>query len=177
MRITRSRESAAASTQRVPLRPRRLLAGATATSVIVLAVATFSGFGRAPAPDTILTAGTDFTITSAIRAYPSCSGPTVLFYPGVTRCITYTVSNHLGVPITVKTLQIAVNYTATPTPRPGCDPAANLDLSGAAFSAPPMSAFTVSASPASASSPGLPIKMTDSGNQNACQSTTSNFTY
>lgn len=163
-------------------RVRSLVASTVATAgtaaVALFGIGHFSPAG--PQPYDLLTSGTDFTITSTITAgNPTCATPTnapALFYPGVTRCITYKVTNNLPAPITVTTIGIAIDRLATPTPLPGCDPAANLDLSGASFG-PPMTGFSVGPSPASASSPSLPIKMIDHGLQNGCFGAVFNFDY
>ena len=159
--------------QRVRAELARVVTGLAVVAVAAFSVGSFGIIRLAPGPGSLLAAGTDFTVSSTITTWPSCSGSTALFYPGVTRCITYAVKNNLAAPITVKTISLAIDTTTTPTPPPGCNPSTNLDTSHASFSG----SFAVGASPASASSPGLPIAMIDSGNQNACQGVTFHFTY
>jgi hypothetical protein len=172
MRIAPSPENAGRM-KRAGRRVRRVLSALTAAGVALLTVATVGVIRSGPAPGTLLAAGTDFTITSAITPWPSCTGGTALFYPGVTRCITYTAKNSLAVPIMVKTINLALDTTTVPTPPPGCPPGTNLDTSHSNFSG----SFTVAASPATASSPGLAIKMLDNGNQNVCQGVAFHFKY
>jgi hypothetical protein len=142
-----------------------VVAGAVVAAVVV------PGTSNACFP---INGGKGFTITSAITAYPSCSGPIVYLYPGVRRCLVYTAHNPLNVPITVSSLSIA-GVTLTTQPR---DPAlpvctvAELDLSMASFSG-------------SLVVPGLgtnsvaePITLVNSGaNQDNCEAATFNFVY
>src|SRR5439155_12984009 len=160
------------------LNPRRRLRAAvssiTAGGMAVIALVSVRGFGTMPAPGTLLTAGTDFTVTSSITAWPSCSGGAALFYPGVTRCITYTVKNNISVPITVLNINLTVDSTTSPTPPAGCNPSTNLDVSQANFSG----TFAVGASPATAPSPGRQIAMRETNsNQDACKGVAFHFAY
>lgn len=117
-------------------------------------------------PTRALATGMDFTITSAISAYPECTGSGLLF-PGVDRCLIYQVHDNLAVPITVVSLAIA--SVAAP---PDC-PASNLDLTRTTFTG----ALSVPAS-GTADAPGLPILLLDTtANQNACRIVTFTFAY
>jgi hypothetical protein len=103
-------------------------------AIIAILVALLT-FGAAhhlrPTPDSKLLAGNDFTIASAITESPVCSGGPALLYPGVTRCLTYTIANPLTVPITVHS--IALSLDAAAAQPVGC-PASNLDLTQTSFS-------------------------------------------
>lgn len=60
-----------------------------------------------PAPAFQLTAGSGFTITGVIgatRTGNTCSGSPAVLAPGIIRCVLYTVSNPLDVPITVTSI-------------------------------------------------------------------------
>ncbi len=74
---------------------------------------------RPSSPKLSLTAGSGFTITSNIYDSPACSGPTALLYPGVNRCLVFTVQNNLNVPITVQSINAALDSTF-PAPPSGC---------------------------------------------------------
>src|SRR4051794_19297371 len=107
--------------------------GGTTLVVLVVALSLF-GVGRQvlqSTPKTDLVVGTDFTVTSAVKASPSCTGGDVSLFPGAVRCLLYTVSNPLPDPITVDTLSLSMDPAyAEPA---GC-PSSNLDLTQAAFS-------------------------------------------
>lgn len=152
------------------------------TSVVALVTAAFVagvalvavGLTQSPASAT-LTSG--FSITSTIYTTPSdafpaatCSGTPALLYPGVTRCVVFTVTNNLKAPITVQSITIALDsaYPASPS---GCS-ASNLNLPSFSGS------FTVAPSGATAKSPGLAISLKDSGtNQDNCKGATLHFKY
>ena len=145
-----------------------------AAGLAVLAFATFAGGANALAPRMTLTAGTDFTITSSITAWPSCSGGTAILAPGLTRCFKYVVTNHLSVPISVTTLSLSPDTTTLPTPPPECVSAIQAGATGTNFTG----SFVVGASPANLSSPGLPITMIDTpSNQDACKNLLFHFSY
>jgi hypothetical protein len=132
-------------------------------SAVVIVSASLVGPGR---PARALAAGTDFTITSTISAFPGCTGSGLLF-PGVDRCLTYQVHNNLAVPITVGTLAIASVAASA-----GC-PASNLDLTRTTYTG----ALTVTAQ-GTADAPGLPISLLDTtANQDACKNVTFDFVY
>jgi hypothetical protein len=138
---------------------------------LVVAALTFGLANQVIRPSTLklsLTAGSGFTITSNIYNSPACSGSTALLYPGVTRCLVYTVTNNLTAPISVQSINMALDNTY-PAPPSGCSAA---DLSLPTFSGP----LNVPGS-GTANSPGLPISLTDNGNQNNCESTTLHFVY
>src|SRR4051794_16687894 len=95
---------------------------------VVFAFLTFGVTSRVvdTSPDTRLIAGTDFTLTAAITAQPTCSGPAVLLYPGLTRCLNYTVNNPLPDSITVTSITASIDPAfAAPV---GCS-TSNVDLS------------------------------------------------
>ena len=108
-----------------------------------------------------------FTITSAITAYPGCSGATQRLYPGVQRCLTYTVSNPNTVPIDVTSLGISGVTSSAPS---------TCSVSPVAFSGGTYSgSLSVPASGTSATS--VPIKWLDNGNQDGCEGATFNFAF
>src|SRR5437870_4304599 len=107
MRSARPQDSAGGM-QRTRRRFGQLLSAVTVAGVAVFTVATVGVIRIGPAPGMLLAAGTNFTITSSITAWPACTGGTALFYPGVTRCITYTVQNNLAAPITVTAINLAI---------------------------------------------------------------------
>ena len=113
----------------VSIRKRIKGIGGMAVVAVVVALLTVSVSSRVlPGSNQQLISGSDFAITSKITASPACSGAEAKLYPGLVRCITYTVSNPKEVPITVGTIGISV---ANPEPA-GCA-ASNLDLSQAGF--------------------------------------------
>jgi Ca2+-binding RTX toxin-like protein len=130
----------------------------------------FPGFGHHhPTPYLPLSSGSGFTITTNIYSSPACSGSTALLDPGVTRCLIYTVKNNLTVPITVRTINIALDprFSAPPS---GCS-AADLSL-------PNFSGSLSVPGAGSANSSGLPIYLTDTKtNQDNCENTTLHFVY
>jgi hypothetical protein len=85
-----------------------------------------AGLFRGPA---LLASGTDFTITSTVTAQPGCT-TAALLYPGLRRCLTYSVTNNLSDPITVQKISLAADPNF-PTPT-GCQ-LSNLDLSNTTF--------------------------------------------
>ena len=113
-----------------------------------------------------LTSGSGFSITSTVYttpsgAYPaaSCSGTPALLYPGVTRCVVFSVHNNLKATITVTgiTSSLDPGYTV---------PAA---CSGTNLSLPTFSGSFNVASGATVASPGVPILLKDThSNQTAC---------
>lgn len=133
-------------------------------------------WGQPPPPVLVSKSGVNFTISSTIFETPSgsypaarCSGTPALLYPGVTRCLVYTVTNHLSVPITVQTITTALD-SSYPAPPTVC--------SGAYLTLPSFSGSLPVAAGASAQSPGVPIELKDSGtNQDACENFTYHFVY
>lgn len=108
----------------------------------------------------------EFTISSAVTALPDCRAPAVLF-PGVERCLRYTVHNDSSAAITVTSITIADVQAP-----PGCDHT-NLDLAESEFTG----ALTVAAG-AAALSPPLRIELLETGvNQDGCQGATFAFTF
>jgi hypothetical protein len=113
-----------------------------------------------------LTRPTSFTVTSAVTALPACTAG-ALFYPGVPRCLTYTVTNPNAYPIKVTRLAIKRVLSSAPS---SC-PSSNLDLRNTNFSG----SLTVPASGTEATS--VPINMLDYGNQDRCRGVVFSFTY
>jgi len=121
--------------------------------------------GRGARPNLVLTAGTDFGITTTVSSSASGSVPAYL-YPGVQRYLVYTVSNPQAVPITVATLGIA-GVSA-----PDACPASNLDVSQTGF----IGSLVVPANGTNETE--VPISLIDTAvDQDACQNVTFHFTY
>ena len=140
-------------------------ASVAAAVALGLVLAGTSILTRPARPSLELTAGTDFTITSTVTASTGCA-VAALLYPGVPRCLTYTVHNPMAVPITVNSLSIS-NVTAPTT----C-PVSNLDLSGTTFSGSRNEPAT------GINTTSLPISLIDTGtNQDLCQGASFDFTY
>jgi hypothetical protein len=113
--------------------------------------------------------GSSFTISSAIYPSPKCAGSSALLYPGVTRCLVYTVKNDLDVPISVQHITAALDphYSAPPS---GCT-ASDLSL-------PSFSGWLQVSGNGSATSAGLPISLIDTKtNQDNCEHTVLHFVY
>jgi hypothetical protein len=131
--------------------------GATVAACVVVPAAAFAcGFpdrGHHPRPPKPpVSSGSAFLITSTIYRSPGCSGSTALLYPGVTRCLVYTVKNNLDVPISVRHIAATLDphYAAPPT---GCR-AADVSL-------PSFSGSLHIAGAGHANSGGLPISLID----------------
>ncbi|GEM_PF-3433909 len=139
---------------------------------VLCALATFAVGNRLiePSPPARLIAGTNFSISSTITAQPACSGAPVLLYPGVTRCLTYTVTNPLTVPITVNSISLSVDPAYSP---PAACPASNLDLSQTAFSG----SLVVPANNGTNTVNRTIALLNDTANQNACKNVTFHFKY
>lgn len=115
------------------VRSLKRIRGMAGTTVVVLvgALLVFNVAQRVidPAPKTSLVAGADFVITGVVKA-SSCTGDPAPLYPGVSRCLVYTVDNQLTDPITVDALSLAMDPAfAEPA---GC-PSSNLDLTLTGF--------------------------------------------
>jgi len=152
---------------------RTKVVGATSVMALVIAALAFgsaSGVaGPKQSPHFMLTSGTNFAITSAIFPSPACSGTLALLYPGTTRCDVFTVHNNLSVPITVQSITSVLDgsYSAPPAVCGG----SNLTL-------PTFSGSSTVAGGGTASLPGVPIVLKDSGtNQDACENFTYHFVY
>jgi hypothetical protein len=105
-------------------KPVARLVGAASTVVAVVAtVIVFGVPGGSTPPKTLLSSGTDFTITGSV----------VGLAPGVTGSLVLTVTNPKSVPITVQTLSASPSATS---PAPATCPFSNLDLSQAVFNGP-----------------------------------------
>jgi hypothetical protein len=150
----------------VTRRGARSVASAGFCALLVLALALVSADPVVRAPDRLLTAGTDFTITSEVV---DALGDPALLHPGAQRYLRYTVDNPLSVPITVTTIGIALDPDQ---PTPATCPPANLDLSDAGFSGalvvPSEGTNTVTA----------PISLLNTAtNQDGCKNVTFRFVY
>ena len=99
------------------------------------ATATFS-VSHFTYPNYQLRVASGFTITSTVDASPACTTPALL-YPGVTRCLVYTVHNPLAVPITVSSLSIAQRDSVTTTTQNTTLPACTTSDSTSASRASP----------------------------------------
>ena len=120
-------------------------------------------------PRTPVRSGSAFTITSTIYPAPRCAGSSALLYPGVTRCLVYTVKNHLDVPISVHHITAALDPHYS-TPPPGCT-ASDLSL-------PSFSGWLQVSGHGSATSAGSPISLIDTRtNQDNCENTVLHFVY
>lgn len=112
-----------------------------------------------------LAAGRGFAVSASIATLPDCSTPAVL-YPGVPRCLVYTVHNPYSAPIAVNTLGIGA------VSAPSLCATDNLDLSAASYSG----SFTVPAG-GSVQSPAMRITLRDTRvNQDSCKAVTFAFT-
>jgi hypothetical protein len=128
-------------------------------------------------------ASDDFTITSTVTDFPGCTSADTLYPDGPKLCLTYTVQNALTVPITVGSICIGPvvgascsTSLANVTSPPGCDAAANLDLSKTGFTG----SLNVPAGSSASTLPteGLSIALLDTGSdQGACQNAKFTFTY
>jgi hypothetical protein len=147
----------------VSVRPKRLRSWAWGQfKIVVLAL----GIGAAVWLTMGLTRHATFSITSKITSSPVCSA-TVLLYPGVQRCLTYTVTNPNPFSITFTSLGIARVTSSAPT---ACS-ISNLDLSKTTFSG----SLTVRGTGTSATSE--PIEMLANGKQDLCEGVTFRFAY
>jgi hypothetical protein len=118
----------------------------------------------------LLSAGSDFTIGTAITAQPACTAPTLL-YPGTQRCLTYSVTNNLGATITVQSLTLALDPSY---PLPAACSSSNLDLTNTTFSG----SYNVGAHLTKAVPAALTIALRDTGaNQDGCKNFTFHFLY
>ncbi len=121
-------------------------------------------------------ASAPFTISSAIYTAPpgafpasSCTGSPALLYPGVTRCMVFSVHNDLSRPITVENIASGLS-SAFPTPPAVC--------SGSNLSLPAFSGTLVVPGGATIVGPGLPISLKEShSNQDACKNLTYHFSF
>jgi hypothetical protein len=116
-----------------------------------------------------VSSGSAFSITSTIYRYPGCSGSAALLYPGVTRCLVYSVKNNLDVPISVQRIAATLDPHSAAPPA-GCR-AADVSLPG-------FSGSLHIAGGGHANSGGLPISLIDTRtNQDNCENTTLHFVY
>jgi hypothetical protein len=152
--------------QKFEKRRRKVVQASVATAVALgLVLTSLSILSNPSQPSIELTAGTDFTITSTVTTSPGCTA-VALLYPGIPRCLAYTVHNSLNVPINVNSLNIS-DVTA-----PTACPVSNLDVSGTTFSG----SLIVPATGTNTTS--VPISLIDTAtNQDLCQGATFDFTY
>jgi hypothetical protein len=116
-------------------------------------------------PATSPAAGSGFSITSSIYRTPGCAGAPAQLYPGTPDCFVFTVTNDLGVPITVTSLSVSISDTL-PAKCPASD-----------FVLPMFRGYLPVPARGSAEAPGLRIEMLDLGNQDACEGLTLHFAY
>jgi hypothetical protein len=117
-----------------------------------------------------------FTISSAIYTAPpgafsgqSCTGSPVLLYPGVTRCMVFSVHNDLSRPITVENITSSLS-PAFPAPPAVC--------SGSNLRLPAFSGALAVPAGATVVGPGLLISLKEShSNQDACVNLTYHFSF
>lgn len=122
--------------------------------------------GHDEAPRTILTANSDFLITSAVSSSPSCDN-VAFFLPGAQDYICYTVHNPYTESFTVSSISISK------TTAPANCPVSNLDLTGTTYSGTP--ALVVAAH--STGVVAEPISMVASAtNQDTCLGAVFQFT-
>jgi hypothetical protein len=151
-------------------RLRRQAVGSATLMAILALTAVLTGLGRTASvkPDLLLTAGTNFTVTSSISSSPSTEVPALLF-PGAVRYLSYTVHNPLTVPITVDSLSTSLDPEFQIPP---ICPAANLDLSGTGFTG----SLTVPAGGVAQVSRPITLLNTNT-NQDGCKSVTFHFVH
>ena len=113
-----------------------------------------------------LTRSLTFDVSSAVTSSPACTS-NALFYPGVPRCLTYTVTNPNEFPI--KVTELGVDRVTSSAPS-SC-PSRNLDLRKTKF----LGSLTVPATETKAAA--VPINMLDNGNQDRCRGAVFSFTY
>jgi hypothetical protein len=147
--------------------------GAIGAACVVAPAAAFAcgvaGRGHHPRPPKGPVSETAFAITSTIYRSPECAGSSTLLYPGVTRCLVYTVTNKLHVPISVQHIAAALDPHFS-NPPSGCA-ASDLSL-------PQFSGVLRVPGGGTADSAGLPISLRDTkSNQDNCENTTLHFAY
>lgn len=144
--------------------------------VAVGLVAVWSGIGSGGPAAAVPSGADSFTIAGAVYAAPlggllttQCSGPPVMLFPGVTRCLVLQVENHLDEPLSVTYITVALDPNL-PHPPSGCG-TASLDL-------PTFSGALAVPASGKAFSPGLPIGLLNtSANQDDCKATTLHFVF
>jgi hypothetical protein len=111
-----------------------------------------------------------FTITSAIYPSPACTGSPALLYPGLTRCVVFTVQNTLNVPITVQSITASLDPSFSAPPAQ-CAPPSD-------FTLPSFSGSVALAAGSSVNLAGVPIELQDSGtDQSVCENLQYHFVY
>lgn len=157
-----------------------LLGSALVAAVAVLAVGHVGA--RSVSPKYVLTANVNFPVSADVYSGPvnsssavGCSGSVAKLYPGAARCLRYTVTNPLNVPIAVTSLSISsVSFSPSTTnpSKPACKVS---DLSTTAFAPSSSSGYLTVASGATAYL-GEPITLTDDLNQDNCKNGSFGFT-
>ena len=117
-----------------------------------------------------------FTVTSQVYAAfsgaspsTSCVGTPALLYPGVVRCLVFSVHNNTRVPLLVQSIHTVLDSHFSPPPRV---------CSGPHLLLPDFTGALVVASDSTARSPGVPVVLRESGtNQDACENLRYHFTY
>jgi Bacterial Ig-like domain (group 3) len=147
--------------------------GAIGAACVVAPAAAFAcgfpGRGHHPRPPRGPVPGTAFTITSTIYRSPQCAGESTLLYPGVTRCLVYTVTNKLHEPISVHSIHAALDPHHS-VPPSGCA-ASDLSL-------PQFSGWLHVPGGGIANSAGLPVSLINTKtNQDNCEDTMLHFAY
>ncbi len=148
---------------------------ALAVVAVALSLSAASAFGH-PRPHDRHGDSPAFTISSVVYATASgsfpaatCSGPGALLYPGLTRCLIFTVQNLRHHQITVTQITAALD-PAYPSPPPEC--------AGGYLQLPTFTGTLVVPAMSAASTPGEPLTLKDSGtNQDACENFLYHFTY
>jgi hypothetical protein len=152
--------------QKFRMKRRKVVQASVAVAVALGLVLVGTSILTRPArPSLELTAGTDFTITGTVTASPGCTVAARL-YPGLPRCLTYTVHNPMNVPININSLSISDVIA------PATCPVSNLDVSRTTFSG----SLIVPAR--GTNTTPVPISLIDTAtNQDPCQGATFDFTY
>lgn len=161
------------------MRRARAIVGVSVTTPVITALALFSLWSNSPpsrSPHFLLTSGSNFSITSTIYTTPSspypassCSGAPALLYPGVVRCVVFSVHNSLKATISIKSIRTTLDPAF---------PASPASCNGPNLSLPSFSGSFDVASGVTVSSPGVPMALKDSGNnQDICKGVTLHFVY
>ena len=150
--------------------------GARAALAAGFALLVVGGFAGGEPASALTPGGTTFSVSATVHEAPvagfpaaDCGPASATLSPGVTRCLTFDVDNHLDSSIVVDTVTMSLD-PAFPAPPTGCQ---EVDLALPELSSP----LAVPAM-GSASSRALPISLKDSPvNQDACQGIVLHFTF
>lgn len=121
-------------------------------------------------------AAASFTITSQTFATlsgaspsTSCAGTPALLYPGVVRCVVFSVHNHTRVPLVVEAIRTVLDPHFSPPPS---------ICSGSHLLLPEFTGTIMVSGDSTAISPGVPVLLRESGtNQDVCENLRYHFTY